>query len=129
MKVSARESVTVVELEFAAPIPAGNQALVLTLVREKAGFFDVSEVELVVDRTARTVYADYPYWTVAASAGWRDTPVADDPVGFLGEGWSAKRALEGRVAGALLSTKDTGDTNHVRTLLHLLPEVEKGYRG
>ena len=129
MEVSAREDVTVVVVEFAAPVPAGNEVLVISLEKSDSGFFDVSSAEIVVDLSARVAYADYAYWSVLAERGWPSAPVADDPVAPLGDAWKRKRSLHGRVAGALLSSRDGGDQNHIRTLLHVLPEVEKGYRG
>lgn len=129
MEVTAGETTTVVALAFAAPVPAGNEVVLLTIERKEAGFFDTSEVEVVVDVTARVVYADYSYWSVLQTRGWPASPVTDDPVGALGAGWSPKRAFRGRVAGALLSTRDGGDRNHIATVLHVLPEVvEQGYR-
>jgi hypothetical protein len=124
-----RRTTTVVMVEFAAPIPAGNEALFLTIERQDGGFFDVTEVEAIVDLSTRIVYADFAYWTVLKEAGWPAAPVADDPIACLGAGWKPKRSFKGRIAGALLSTRDTGDTNHIRTVLHALPDVERGYRG
>ena len=129
MDVSARDSATVVMVEFAAPVPAGNEVLVISLEREDAGFFDVAVAEVVIDLTARVTYADYAYWAILQERGWPSAPVTEDPVAALGPSWKRKRSLHGRVAGALLSTRDGGEQNHARTLLHVLPEMEKGYRG
>lgn len=128
MELSARESSTVVVIDFAAPIPAGNEALVLTVERADARFFDTSEAELVVDLTSRIVYADSAYWTTLEARGWPSMPVTDDPIGALGPGWQVKRSFQGRIAGAILTTRDSSARNHVRTLLHVLPDLERGYR-
>lgn len=128
MEVTAGEAATVVALEFAVPVPAGNEVILLTIERKDAGFFETSEVEVVVDVTARIVYADYSYWSALHARGWPAFPVTDDPIGALGAGWAPKRAFRGRVAGALLSTRDGGERNHITTLLHVLPEVERSYR-
>ena len=129
MEVSARESTTVVVVEFAAPIPAGNEALFLTIAREDPGFFDIAEVEVVVDLTARIVYASWEYWSAVNALGWPSTPVADDPVACLGGDWKPMRSFTGRIAGALVAIRDKGDSNQSRTVLHALPNVERGYRG
>ncbi len=128
MEVSPRENTTVVMVEFAAPIPAGNEALFLTLERDDAGFFDISEVDVVVDLSARVAYADEGYWSTLSEAGWPSKPVADEPILCLGAGWKPKRSFKGRLAGALLSTRG-GDRSRISTVLHVLPDVERGYRG
>lgn len=128
MEVTVGDATTLVTIDFAAPIPAGNETLLVTIERKDAGFFDASEVEVAVDLTARVVYADYAYWSVLQERGWPPAPFGEDPVGVLGPGWVPKRALRGRVAGALVSTRDGSDRTHVRTLLHVVPETEQSYR-
>jgi hypothetical protein len=132
MRIKTHGRVRVVELEVAAPIAAGHEVVAFAFVRKNAGFFDlVSSCEAVLDVTSGVLHADATYWSVLTSdRPLPEHPPALDPVAALGPDWTAKTSVRGRVQGALVSTKDGGELNHARTLLHLEPlDVPPGYRG
>lgn len=128
MEVHEREGVTLVEVGFVAPVPAGHEVLVLQLKLENAGWLDISDASVVIDVTTGTVYADVHYYTVLKARGLPLQAPANEPVGTLGPGWQVAKSIKGRSTGSLVSTKDSGDTNHAYTLLHLAPLEASGYR-
>lgn len=125
-----RGRTTAVQIGFVAPIPAGHEVIVISFEREGAGWLEASEAEAVVDVTSGTIYADLTYWSAMKAHRFPDASPASDPAGALGPAWRAKHSFHGRATGAVVSTRDTGDTNHACTILFLVPlDVTPGYRG
>ena len=58
--------VTVIDLPYLAPVPAGHEVLVLQLANAGGGFFELNEAGCVVDRQTRVMYADRSYLTSLA---------------------------------------------------------------
>src|SRR4051794_15940002 len=79
--------VTVVDLEYLAPVPAGNQVFILELARSDGGFFGYDSAACVVDQTTRIVFGDRAYAEVLLESETGVLP-ADSPAGALGPTWS-----------------------------------------
>ncbi len=130
MDIHRGEARTAIQVGFVAPVPAGHEVVVMKLELEGAGWLDISEAVVVVDLTTGLVYADIGYWTAMKAHGIPDESPADDPARALGPAWRTKASIRGRSTGAVVSTKDSGDTNHACTMLFVVPPAaEAGYRG
>lgn len=128
MDIETIGSTTVVVLRFLAPIPQGHEVTVLDLTTDDESWLATTNAEAVVDATAGIVYGDYNYWHLLEKRPWSAEPPATHPVAALGKTWRARRTLQGRVLGAVVSTRDAGDRNHVVTALHITQSVAPAYR-
>lgn len=99
-------------LDFVAPVARDHYVLVATMQREDMrGCF-------VLDHTAGVLYADATLW---GPFGHRLSAVTD-PLGTLAQyGWQPVKAVTGRVLGAMISTKNSGEANHAETRLFVAP--------
>jgi hypothetical protein len=109
------------EVFFLAPVPYGNEVAVLTLRRSD------TQITLVLDQTAHVRYCNEAIWGPIGASPLATT----DPAAVLQRwGWVLIRATTGRSAGALVSTTDVGEANHVQTRLFVGPASAAGpYRG
>lgn len=128
MDIEAIGSTTVVVLRFLAPIPQGHEVTVLDLTTDDESWLATTNAEAAVDTTAGIVYGDHSYWHLLEKRAWSAEPPATHPVAALGEKWRARRTVQGRVLGAVVSSKDGGDANHVVTALHLTKSAAPAYR-
>jgi len=119
--------VTVIDLPYLAPVPAGHDVAVLKIARADAGFFESGEVECVVDRATRIVYADRAYLNALAQSPVPAYP-ADAPADALGPGWSVQRSFMGQVVCAVLSTADATSNSAARTRLYVRSAPPTTYR-
>lgn len=120
--------VTVIDLAFLAPVPAGHEVVVLRLGRAEAGFFDASDAECVLDRATRMVYADRAYLNALSQSPTRHALPADAPIDALGPGWSAKRSFVGQVVCTVLATADGTSNSAARTRLYVRSAPSGTYR-
>jgi hypothetical protein len=128
VKTNPQGAFVIVDVDFFSPVPAGNDVLDMRLERTGAGFFERNMVECVLDRTGQIVYASQVYWNLLMDADTVAVPAAD-PVATLGPSWRVKASVEGKVIGAVASTRNDADANHARTRLHIAPTVPgKVYR-
>lgn len=100
------------ELWFLAPVPRDHLVLVATVHREGAyGSF-------VLDQTAGVLYADAVLW---GPLGKRASAVVDPLATLAQYDWTPVKTTVGRVLGAMMSTKNTGEANHAETRLFVEP--------
>lgn len=100
------------DLDFLAPVPRDHLVLVVTVQRETAfGSF-------VLDQTAGVLYADAALW---GPLGRRVTAVTDPLAALAVFDWRPVKAMAGRVVGAMISTRNTGEANHAETRLFVEP--------
>jgi hypothetical protein len=72
------------------------------------------EVALVHDLTAGIVYCDEDLASILARA----PSSTSDPVGTLTRwSWTISRTMRGVIAGAIVATSSSGDSNYARTTL------------
>lgn len=108
-----KRPVELFELSFLAPVPFGHEMVVMRFVRRQEIFLDFNgPLWVVVDRTARVLYGDEHVWQVASQS----PSFIDDPVAALKVEWRPERVVVGKGAGALVFTKDGGESL-VRTRL------------
>lgn len=116
----------VFDLPFLAPIPAGNEVVVLVLDNPSAGFLESGTAELVIDVPTRTIYADRAYMFALKATAPKAHP-ADDP--RPSAAWRVKKTWRGISRGAVMSTRDGGDTNEASSLLWVARvDAPQGYR-
>jgi len=104
---------SIIELPFLAPIPRGHDVVVVTFT------LDDRSPTLVVDRTAGTVYCPD-----ALAGALQQDPLhaVADPISTLTRwSWTVKSTMSGVCAGALVSTRVSGN-NRYELKTHLLME-------
>lgn len=112
----------VVRLEFLAPVPRGHDVLVSWFKQQPDA---TSESVVVLDRTAGVLYCDESTWGPLGTAEL----ALRDPIAVLTRWtWVLTRSLSGMSGGALVSTKDRGESNHVRTDLFVEEGAPSPYR-
>lgn len=100
------------ELQFLAPVPRDHLVLVATVHREgRTGSF-------VLDQSAGILYSDESLW---GPLGRRATAVTDPLATLAQYDWTPVKATVGRVVGAMISTRNTGEANHAETRLFVEP--------
>lgn len=120
--------VTVIDLAYLAPVPAGHEVIVLNLGRADAGFFDADKAECVIDRTAGVLYADRSYLGALVANPNAQALPADAPADVLGPGWSVQRSFAGQVACTVMATTDAMKSNYARTRLYVRSAPTTTYR-
>lgn len=120
--------VTVIDLPYLAPVPAGHEVLVLELANAAGGFFEFNEAGCVVDRATRVVYADRSYLTILAKNPSPSAYAADAPADALGPGWRVNRSFSGQVVSAVVGTADGVSNSAARTRLYVRSAPATTYR-
>jgi hypothetical protein len=104
------------ELPFLAPVPHGHEVVLVALLRSAES---TKKTFLALDRTASILYCDDELWGI-----FRHEHEVADPVAALTRwSWVVAKSTTGRVVGAMVSTADTGDSNHAKTRLFIEPIV------
>lgn len=112
-----KRPVELFELAFLAPVPFGNDVLVMRFMRRREVFLEMNgPLWVVIDRTTRVLYGDENVWTLAAQS----PSFVDDPVKALTIDWRAERVVVGKSAGALVFTRGEGESL-IRTRLIVAP--------
>ncbi|MBS2018240.1 MAG: hypothetical protein JST00_35550 [Deltaproteobacteria bacterium] len=112
----------VVRLLFLAPVPRGHD-VVVTWFKQHGDSPD--ECLVVVDLTAGVLYCDENTW---GPLGTTELALRDPVTVLTRWSWVLTRSLSGVSGGALVSTKDRGEGNHVRTDLFVEPGPPAPYR-
>lgn len=120
--------VTVIDLAYLAPVPAGHEVVVLQLDQADAGFFDEGMAECVIDRATGVVYADRVYLKALARGPASNALPADAPADALGPGWRVTRSFAGQVVCAAVGTADGSSTSSSRTRLYVRAAPTTTYR-
>lgn len=105
------------DFEFLAPVPR-DHVIVVALVQNSA---TQTVTDFVVDQTAGVTYCS----DLLHAALWSDDAALQDPLALLGrQGWKTLSSRIGRVVSSLVSTRNDGESNFVRTRVMTTPVTE-----
>jgi hypothetical protein len=109
----------IINVEFAAMVPRGHEVVVAKFRSTVENKF----VDIVIDTTANVVYCDDRGWGPLIQI----PQAIDDPISaFQRWSWALIEQTKGTVSGAIVSTRDDGDSNHARTRIFIEPSTSAG---